>query len=304
MRRKSTTTQPEIPPKAILLTNRRAVKIDANVIPEPSADSMAPLAATIDFDTSQPTAVDMLANSELMSTSEQVNPHELKTIRTSVATTASTIPTSTNGIGQGSAQILKLIDGNTIVMRPSTSTQMVSTKPIITSAKSPANVYVSKTASTQQPYVTVKASNIEYVTLVNNVRQPTIKAHKIQTISPETALTINTNAKVLSSPSNHIISIPASTTATASAVIRNQHMLASSEVHKIIHTVSPVFTDTRPLKKSTMPDKYPPKYMTEAGTPIHIKPKTVTIHPGTSYTRGNLIFFTFVPLYTRTQPYV
>lgn len=250
---------------------------------------MATIAPTINFNATQATSVNIHANNELTSRSEQFNQHEVKIIRPATATATTTIPTPTNGIGQGTAQILKLIDGNTIVMRPSTSTQMVSTKPIIGSAKPPTNVYVPKTASAHQPYVTLKASNIEYVTLVNSVRQPTNTIKTIQTITPETAMAINSNAKVLSAASSHIISIPASTTVPASAVIRNQNVLKPSEVQKIIHTVSPVYTDTRPLKKSLNP----PTYMTEAGTPIHIKPKTVTIHPSTSYTRGNSRFSSF-----------
>lgn len=187
-----------------------------------------------------------------------------------------------NGISNigspATAQILKLIDGNAIIMRPSTSTHVIGAKPLLATAKSPANLFVSKVASSPQSYVTLKTSNLEYVSLPKGARSAA-KPQIIQTIAPENSA----STQLLSTATNHIISIPASTTvSTSTAVLRGPNYLKSGEKQRIVHTVSPSFIDTR-----TVHDKYPPKYVSKAGTAIHLRPKTVTIHPGTTFSRGN-----------------
>lgn len=186
-----------------------------------------------------------------------------------------------NGISNigspGTAQILKLIDGNAIIMRPTTSAHVVGAKPLLAAAKSPANLFVSKVASSPQSYVTLKASSLEYVSLPKGVRAAA-KPQIIQTIVPENSA----SAQLLSTATNHIISIPASTTVSTTAVLRGSNYLKSGDKQRIVHTVSPSFIDTR-----TVHDKYPPQYVSKAGTAIHLKPKTVTIHPGTTFSRGN-----------------
>lgn len=210
-----------------------------------------------------------------------------KVNRTNVTTIA------TNGIGnlgsQGTAQILKLIDGNAIIMRPSTSTHVVATKPLVATAKSPANLFVSKAVASPQSFVTLKASSLEYVSMPNSVR-PSVKTSRIHTITPEASGSHGASTQVLSTASNHIVSIPASTTVTTSAMLRGSTFMKSGEKQRIVHTVSPNFIDTRTVKRLTSHEQYPPKYVSKAGTAIHLKPKTVTIHPGTTFTRGKYKF--------------
>lgn len=283
LRRKSTSLQMELLAKAMILTNRKAGKFDANVGPEEQIISTSSTieANTPDINLKSGIAEKYEENEYTNKAMHAIQP-DVKIFRSNQTNTTSKASTSsTNGVDNlgtpPSTQILKLFDGNAILMRP--STQVVSTKPIIAKAKTSTNVYMSKAPSQGlQTFITAKSSNIEYITLQNTVRPTsnTLKASKTQTFRPD----IGPSSKISNIPANNMIKLPTSAGVSTSAVIRSPNILKANEKPKIVHTIIANF------------DKHPSKHLNDAVTPINMKPTTVTIHPGTTFTRGKSIFCT------------
>lgn len=307
LRRKSTSiVKGTPPPKAILLSNRKIQKVETNSIKE------QPQIKTIDTTmTESNTASNQeinikprtIARSQNLSKinvplndnnhgiqSEQLSKLITSNFDTSMRNTSNCV----NNISHGT-QIVKLIDGNAIIMRPSTKTVVkkpITIAPIAATAttKPNSNVYMAKTISSNavnQTYTTLKPSNIE-ITMNNCARltEPLVKAHKIQIVTSDVP-TISTNSNAVRATSNlnnGIISIPTT---------RNPNIVKTND-RTVIH-VSPV-NDIRTSKK-LLTNVYnrnkiqQTKHMAQVNMQIQTKPKTVTIHPDSTFSRGkNLLY--------------